>query len=234
MLAKLSIFKDIASKQRAQEQAKPPIVTQVATPTNLSTPAQGSAPLHAQLTLLAAQIAKDTGKTVNLAVDLQALSQWLIPHQQALKDIVIQLLRNAVVHGIEASTQRLQAGKSASGNIRIQLKSSDGQWQLSVHDDGAGLNLARLRERLIQLAWYTPEQVQSMDDRQVIAHIFKAGFSTASAPSGQADASSHAGRGVGLDVVQAQAKSIGAALGLSFIPGQFTEFKLRLAQGVAV
>ncbi len=80
-----------------------------------------------------------------------------------------------------------------------------------------------MRQRLIDLKWYTPAQADSFDDKQIVAHIFKPGFSTASGVS------MHAGRGVGLDVVQANVQKLGARMQLSSVPGQHTEFKIRFA-----
>lgn len=71
--------------------------------------------------------------------------------------------------------------------------------------------------------WYSAEQLQGFSDKQVIAHIFKPGFSTALATS------RHAGRGVGLDLVQANVQNLGARLLLSSTPGQHTEFKISFA-----
>jgi two-component system chemotaxis sensor kinase CheA len=95
-----------------------------------------------------------------------------------------------------------------------------GQWQLTVRDDGAGLNAGGVRRRLLELGWYSAEQLESFSDKQIVANIFKPGFSTAGRTS------RHAGRGVGLDLVQANVQSLGARLLLSSTPGQHTEFRV--------
>jgi len=92
-----------------------------------------------------------------------------------------------------------------------------------VRDDGAGLSAARVRRKLLDLGWYTAQQLDSFDDRQIVSHIFKPGFSTASGPS------MHAGRGVGLDLVQSNVQKLGARILLSSTPGEFTEFKIKFA-----
>ena len=94
---------------------------------------------------------------------------------------------------------------------------------LTVRDDGAGLSAPRVKRKLLELGWYSVEQVESFDDRQVVAHIFKPGFSTAAAVS------PHAGRGVGLDVVQAHVQKLGGRLTLGSTPGEYTEFRIRFA-----
>jgi two-component system, chemotaxis family, sensor kinase CheA len=125
------------------------------------------------------------------------------------------------VHGVEAPATRQAGGKAAEGLVAVTLgRDEAGQWLLTVRDDGAGLNAADVRRRLLELGWYTTEQLQSFSDKQIVSHIFKPGFSTAGA------ASRHAGRGVGLDLVQANVQSLGARLMLSSTPGQHTEFRV--------
>ena len=77
-----------------------------------------------------------------------------------------------------------------------------------------------MRRRLLELKWYTAAQIEAMSDKQIIPHIFKPGFSTAETTT------QHAGRGVGLDLVQADIQRLGAHLQLSSIPGKHTEFKV--------
>jgi two-component system chemotaxis sensor kinase CheA len=107
--------------------------------------------------------------------------------------------------------------------VWVQLMRGESEWTLVVRDDGRGLSAPRIRARLMELQWYTATQLESFDDRQVVAHIFKPGFSTA------VTVSMHAGRGAGLDVVQANIQKLGARLLLSSTPGAFTEFKVRFA-----
>jgi len=90
-----------------------------------------------------------------------------------------------------------------------------------VRDDGCGLSAPRIRGRLLELGWYTPQQLDAFDDRQVVSHIFRPGFSTAAALS------THAGRGVGLDLVHANVRKLGARITLGSTPGEHTEFRIR-------
>jgi two-component system, chemotaxis family, sensor kinase CheA len=140
-----------------------------------------------------------------------------------LREIAVQLLRNAVVHGIESPMLRQAARKPEEGKLEVQLLRSETEWTLAVRDDGAGLSAAKVRQRLLDLGWYTAAQLESFDERQIVSHIFKPGFSTAGGVS------MHAGRGVGLDVVQANVQKLGARILLSSTPGQFTEFRVKFA-----
>jgi two-component system, chemotaxis family, sensor kinase CheA len=224
LLSKLSVFRDMAARRQSSNQAAAP----ASAATVPSVPANINSDFPAQLKTLAGDVARDMGKSVELSAAMPSLSSLPATWQQFVKDISIQLVRNAVAHGIEAPSQRVASGKPVAGQVDVSLVSADGQWLLSVRDDGAGLSAARIREQLGKLGWYKTAQLQAMDDKTAIAHIFKPGFSTASE---QEATKLHAGRGVGLDVVQAQAKRLGAQLGLGSVPGQHTQFRLKFAVG---
>jgi len=195
--------------------------------TGLSRPAATdtapAAGIDAMLAKLAQDVAADCGKKVQVTAGMAALAA--LPQDQAdlAREIAVQLLRNAVTHGIEAPVTRADHGKAEAGLVAVQLARAEADWVLTVRDDGAGLSAPRIRRKLLELGWYTPEQLDSFDDRQIVAHIFKPGFSTA----GQV--SLHAGRGVGLDVVQANVQKLGARMTLGSTPGEYTEFRIRFA-----
>jgi len=182
-----------------------------------------SQPLGDALAALAQQVAADTGKRVQTLVRLAGLTDLEPARQNLVREIAVQLTRNAVAHGIETAPSRQASQKQPEGKIEVNLLRNETDWNLVVRDDGAGLSAPRIRQQLLDLGWYNPTQLENFDDRQIVAHIFKPGFSTA----GQA--SVHAGRGVGLDLVQANVQKLGAQLLLASTPGQFTEFKVRFA-----
>jgi len=177
--------------------------------------------LNAALSQLAHDVAADCGKRLQTSVCISNAEDIPAHKIDLVREIAIQLVRNAVVHGVEAPATRLAAQKAPEGQLDVNLsRDESGQWLLSVRDDGAGLNPARVRERLLALNWYSAAQLESFSDKQILAHIFKPGFSTAETTTG------HAGRGVGLDLVQANVQRLGARLLLSSVPGQHTEFKV--------
>lgn len=195
--------------------------------TGLQRPAldDGGSPaaLKEMLGQLVQQVAADCGKQVQPVVSMGSLSDLEPTAGDLVREIAVQLLRNAVTHGIEAPAARRDAGKTEAGKVWAQLVRGETEWMLVVRDDGAGLSAARIRRKLLELGWYTAEQLESFDDRQIVSHIFKPGFSTAGGVS------VHAGRGVGLDLVQANVQKLGARLMLSSTPGEFTEFKVRFS-----
>ncbi len=179
---------------------------------------------NTMLTKLANDVARDCGKQAVAVVRMSSVLDLPADKINQVREIAIQLVRNAVAHGVEDSATRQAAGKSAEGQLNVNLTRDEaGEWQLSVRDDGGGLNAAHIRQKLIDLSWYTPSQLESFSDKQIVSHIFKPGFSTAD------KAGPHAGRGVGLDVVQSNVQSMGARLLLSTVPNQYTEFKVRFS-----
>jgi two-component system chemotaxis sensor kinase CheA len=170
---------------------------------------------------LAHDVAADSGKQVSPLVRLGSVTELEQSTATLVREIAIQLVRNAVVHGIEVASLRGAIGKPAEGLVEVKLTRSETEWTLSVRDDGAGLSADNVRRKLLALRWYSAVQLDGFDDRQIVAHIFKPGFS-------MADVSSmHAGRGVGLDLVQANVQKLGGRMLLSSTPGQFTEFKIK-------
>ena len=194
--------------------------------TGLNRPMPDHSPAEAVNTALA-RLAQDaaaaTGKKVRPDVRMGSQDDLEPASGHLVREIAVQLLRNAVVHGIEPPAQRTAAGKPAEGSVEVRLVRSETEWTLSVRDDGTGLSAARVRRKLLDMGWYTAAQLEGFDDRQIVSHIFKPGFSTADAVS------IHAGRGFGLDVVQANVKKLGARMLLSSTPGRFTEFRIRFA-----
>ena len=180
--------------------------------------------LNAALTQLAMDVGIACGKRINASVRMNSALDMSGDKMDLVREIAIQLVRNAVVHGIESPAARLACSKAPDGQLAVNLTRDEaGLWQLSVRDDGAGLNAGKIKRRLLELRWYNAEQLQSFSDKQIVAHIFKPGFYTANA------ASEHAGRGVGLDLVQSNVQRLGARLLLTSIPGQHTEFKILFA-----
>ncbi|MCX7257182.1 MAG: ATP-binding protein [Polaromonas sp.] len=177
--------------------------------------------LNAALSQLAHDVAAYCSKPLQANVHIDNAEDIAANKIDLVREIAIQLVRNAVVHGIETPAARRAAQKAPEGQLDVNLsRDESGQWLLRVRDDGAGLNPAKVRERLLALNWYNAAQLENFSDKQILAHIFKPGFSTAVSTTG------HAGRGVGLDLVQANVQRLGARLLLSSVPGQHTEFKV--------
>lgn len=141
-------------------------------------------------------IAQRNGKLVKfVASGLQEIS--LAPsYAQQIKEICIQLLRNAVVHGIESPEDRELTEKPMEGRIDLRIaKLSDTEMEISVMDDGKGLDYDAIREKAIDSGRWSEDEIESWGNKHLLALIFNEGFSTAK------ELSKDAGRGVGMEAV---------------------------------
>ncbi|MEN1729642.1 MAG: ATP-binding protein, partial [Pseudomonadota bacterium] len=145
-----------------------------------------------------------------------------------VKDIIIQLLRNAVVHGIEQPTQRREQGKPSAGFVWASFEPEGDDLKVTFRDDGRGLDIEQLKRRAVEQGLASAAAVDAMSAQQAIALIFKPGFSTAHSVD------DHAGRGVGMDVVAARLRSLGARIGIRNRPGRFCEFRMTFPRAVQV
>jgi two-component system chemotaxis sensor kinase CheA len=191
-------------------------------------PADATAPstevLSQQLSALVARIANDTAKPARLSTRLDALASLPARMRDSLTQIALQLVRNAVVHGVEDATTRVAHGKPAEACIEVEFSRDEAdQLHLLVRDDGAGINPERVRARLIGLGWFNEAQLAEMSTSQIVAQVFKPGFSTIDATD------EHAGRGVGLDIVANEVRRLGARLLVSSRAQQGTSFRVKLA-----
>ncbi|MFT3817704.1 MAG: Hpt domain-containing protein [Rubrivivax sp.] len=171
------------------------------------------------------QAAKDSAKQVKLdivggsiEVDRGVLERMVGPFEH--------LLRNSVAHGVETPEQRRAAGKDATGEIRITVTQEGNEIGVDCRDDGAGLDLARIRQRAEDRGLLGAGQEAS--DAELANLIFRPGFSTAS------EVTELAGRGVGLDVVRAEVNAMGGRIETASTPGQGTSFRLVLPLTTAV
>ena len=141
---------------------------------------------------------------------------------ERLVDPLVHLVRNAVYHGIELPTVRIAKGKQAAGTIYLHAAHQGNSIQVEVEDDGAGLDMEKIRRKAIAAGLAKPEQVGKMTDAEVLQFIFAPGFSTADAVSDQA------GRGVGLDVVKKVVEGMNGRIEVESLPDVGTKFTLHL------
>ena len=140
----------------------------------------------------------------------------------AVRDVAIQLVRNAVVHGIEDAATRRELGKDETGVLSLAFRQYETTFELQFEDDGAGIVADQVRETAVRRGLIGAEQAQSLDVRQSLGLIFKAGFST------HAGEDRDAGRGVGLDVVRRVVKELDGKVAVATAPGKFTRFRIVL------
>jgi two-component system, chemotaxis family, sensor kinase CheA len=183
--------------------------------------AAGGAGLERTLADLAARVASSQSKQVALrCTGLDAVPE---AYRRAVKDITIQLVRNAVVHGIEEPSERAKAHKAETGTLAVEFGARDADgYELIVQDDGRGLQLERIKEVAVERGLITPAQAAMLDPRQTMALIFRPGFSTADRVT------TDAGRGAGMDLVRILVAELGGRVGLASAGGKFSKFKIWL------
>jgi HPt (histidine-containing phosphotransfer) domain-containing protein len=182
---------------------------------------QAASALAGTLEKLAAKVADSQAKRVELK--FHGLDRVPETYKRAVKDITIQLVRNAVVHGIEMPQDRLASQKPEAGILNVDFvdRGSEG-YELVVRDDGRGLQLDRIKEVAIDRGLITPAQASLLDARQAMALIFRPGFSTSE------DVTTDAGRGAGMDLVRVLVAEMGGRVGLASAGGRFAKFKIWL------
>jgi two-component system chemotaxis sensor kinase CheA len=143
-----------------------------------------------------------------------------------LNDPLVHLVRNSIGHGIESPAVRQAIGKPGKGRITLSAKHSGANVVLTVADDGAGLDVERIRAKAIENGLIS-EQAE-LSEREIHALIFEPGFSTAQ------EVSSVSGRGVGMDVVRQAIDALRGSIEVSSEEGKGTSFSIKLPLTLAI
>jgi len=167
------------------------------------------------------------GKQIRLEMDgaETELDRTII---EAIKDPLVHLVRNSCDHGIESPEVRVRAGKPAQGTLTLRAYHEGGQVNIEIGDDGAGIDVARVKKKAIEKGLLRPEQMEKLSDREVLNLIFQPGFSTAQTVTNLS------GRGVGMDVVKSQIEKIGGIVDLVSRPGEGATVKLKIPLTLAI
>jgi len=167
---------------------------------------------------LCKNLQESTGKQVELIYNnFDGVS---IPYDNRLdlKDIFVQLTRNAFHHGIESAAERKKLQKASTGRITIETFKSDDQIGFSYRDDGRGLQLEKIKKQAIKSGKWKQDEIKKWSDEKVCELIFEPGITTANS------ASTAAGRGVGMDVIRQMVNRLGGTISINSEPGKYTEF----------
>ncbi|HWB12064.1 MAG TPA: chemotaxis protein CheW [Pirellulales bacterium] len=185
------------------------------------------APLFNRFKRVVRDIALELDKKVQLEIEGEKteLDKRMIDE---LGDPLIHLVRNAIDHGIEPAEVRVRRGKSPIGTIRLEASHSGNTVYIAVRDDGGGINIDKVRERIVQRGLLTQDAAQGLSEGEVIEYIWHPGFSTADAVS---DIS---GRGVGMDIVKTRIAELNGTVGIQHVAAQGTTFTVRLPLTLAI
>ena len=171
--------------------------------------------------------ARDLGKKIDLVMEGEAteLDRQVL---ELIKDPLTHMIRNSCDHAIEKPEARLAAGKPEHGTIKLNAYHEAGHIVIELSDDGSGLNTARIRDKAIKNGLVSEEQAWTMPDAQIHKFIFAPGFSTAQVVTNMS------GRGVGMDVVRTNIKTIGGEVDLQSIDGKGTKFFIKIPLTLAI
>ena len=172
-------------------------------------------------------LATACGKQIRLEMEGKEteLDKTLI---EAIKDPLTHLVRNAVDHGIELPKRRLAAGKPAEGRLFLRAFHEGGQVNIEISDDGAGIDMERVKAKAIEKGLIVSEQAARMSDRELVNLIFLPGLSTAE------KVTNVSGRGVGMDVVKTNMEKISGTIDIQNRPGQGITLKIKIPLTLAI
>ncbi len=147
---------------------------------------------------------------------------------ELIKDPLTHMVRNSADHGLERPEERRAAGKPETGRITLNAFHQGGHIVMEIGDDGRGLNVARIRDKVVRQGLATEAEVAAMNEQEIQRFIFRAGFSTA------AEITSVSGRGVGMDVVKTNLERIGGIVELRSREGRGTTFTIKIPLTLAI
>lgn len=170
----------------------------------------------------AENIAKEVGKKVKLT--FQNNDKVVLPeaYVDPFNDMMIQLVRNSIVHGIESPSSREESGKSETGEIKMQVSKNEHEMFIQYEDDGRGLDLEKIKLQAVEKGIITETELDSMEESEIVNLIFHEGFSTAD------EADMHAGRGQGMNLVKSIISDCKGAYDISSSEGQAFQMMIKL------
>ena len=146
---------------------------------------------------------------------------------ETITDPLVHLLRNSLDHGLEPPNERLAAGKSEKGTVKLSARHEEGEVWVTIEDNGRGLNKEKILEKAISKDLIEGDG-SDMTDKQINNLIFAPGFSTAD------QITDISGRGVGMDVVKKNLERIKGKIDVSSTPGQGSKIVLRIPLTLAI
>lgn len=147
---------------------------------------------------------------------------------EAIKDPLTHIIRNCIDHGIELPAVRIERGKPVEGCLLLRAFHESGQVNIEISDDGAGIDLERLKRRAQQLGLITSPEAANMSEWEALNLVFLPGFSTAQRVT------NISGRGLGMNVVKTNIEKINGTVDVQSHLGQGTTFKIKIPLTLAI
>lgn len=171
------------------------------------------------------RMVRDLAKSMGKKVDFQILGGSTRVDRDVLEKLeapLVHLLRNSIDHGLETPEERIATGKPAEGKVVLEARHSSGMLHVRVTDDGKGIDIEKLRRRVVDKGHAPAEMAAGLTETELLDFLFLPGFSTA------AKVTEVSGRGVGLDVVLSMVQETGGSVRVDTRAGSGTTFSLLL------
>jgi len=171
------------------------------------------------------RMVRDISREKNKEIEFIVLGSETSVDKKILEEIkspLIHIIRNAIDHGVEGPEERLKSGKSAIGRISLSASHLENSVLIEISDDGKGIDLEAIKNKVLQKGLLTPAELQSMNDDQIMNIIFWPGFSTGDVIT---DIS---GRGIGLDIVYTKITQLSGKVNIKSIMGQGCTVSIQL------
>ncbi|MEQ8664814.1 MAG: chemotaxis protein CheW [Rhodospirillales bacterium] len=181
----------------------------------------------AKLPRIVRDLSVDQGKKIELVM-LGAETELDRQVLELIKDPLTHMVRNSADHGLEMPDERSDAGKPETGTITLNAYHEGGHIIIEIKDDGKGLSMERIRNKIIDNGLATDAELDGLSDTQIQQFIFRAGFSTAE------KVTNISGRGVGMDVVRTNIEKIGGTIELKSVEGVGTTFTIKIPLTLAI
>ena len=177
------------------------------------------------------RMVRDVARTLGKQVRLDIVGESTRVDRDVLQQLeapLTHLLRNALDHGIETPEQRQHAGKPETATLRVEARHGAGRLLITVSDDGAGIDVERVRDAVLRRRLVAPETATLLSKAELLEFLFLPGFTM------REEVSELSGRGVGLDIVQTMARSVRGNARVHTEPGRGTRFELELPLALSV
>ena len=174
---------------------------------------------------------RDLARNLNKQVKLEIIGKSTPVDRDILKKLeapLTHILRNAVDHGLELPEERIAAGKSPEGTIRLEAFHRGGMLAITISDDGKGIDRDQLRQKIINKNLVTTDMAAQLSDAELMEFLFLPGFSTAK------QVTEISGRGVGLDIAKSMAQDVGGTVRANSQFGKATSFHFQLPLTLSV
>ncbi len=177
------------------------------------------------------RIVRDLSRDLDKKIDLEMIGAETELDRQVLeqiKDPLTHMVRNSADHGLETTPERIKVGKPEIGRVTLRAYHEGGHIIIEIEDDGRGLNLEKIKAKIVENGLVTESDLEKMTEQQIYKYIFHAGLSTA------AKVTNVSGRGVGMDVVRTNIELIGGTVDLKSEQGKGTTFYIKIPLTLAI